>query len=525
MSSDAPDVAWQAQAEAAREAIRRRRVRPLDLNRSLLVLAGLIFFAFLAFVVGLALGVRGSDVPMLGLAAVTFVVALVPFAVDLGRERSSRHVFLSLVCIIFIGSYVLPVLTRYIPAQGPIDAPAMEATALLPGDLVIGQLVVLLSLVSIISAYWLPVGRFLASVFPRPRIEWPLPTILVLAIVMMVIGWPLRVLAGLGVVPVEFGTGVVGTLYKGCIFSNAILMLAWIRHRSLFALSLMLVNLVLGLLVGLLQASKTEVLIHPITMGLTWVVVHRSFPLRWVAAGVVGLMVLYPSVSFVRALQEEGWTVQRAFANPVATLSSVSQNIATTDRGEWLATGLESTINRTDGLGVATVLIRDTPRISPFLHGESLMLFFYAFVPRVLWEDKPIIGLGQFITSTYGSGPQVRSNTAVTQIGDFYINFGTPGVVGGMVLLGLLMRFAHEALLWRGGTAASILTIVVIMYSLTIAFEANVGLVYSSVAFAIIPIWLATLLARAFLPTYVRRLDDGSLAAPDPTPTAIGQSW
>ena len=40
--------------------------------------------------------------------------------------------------------------------------------------------------------------------------------------------------------------------------------------------------------------------------------------------------------------------------------------------------------------------------------------------------------------------PNVMNNVKVHQLGEFYLNFGVPGVLGGMFLLGLLYRAIHE---------------------------------------------------------------------------------
>jgi hypothetical protein len=155
---------------------------------------------------------------------------------------------------------------------------------------------------------------------------------------------------------------------------------------------------------------------------------------------------------------------------------------------DHLQEGFEATGNRLDGLGVASVLIRDTPRVSPFQNGRTLGLFFVAFIPRIIWPDKPLVGIGRWITKTYTGSVVMTTWIAPTAVGDFYINFGYSGVFGGMLLLGLLLRFADESLLARSRTAPMILAAVVILFKLAMYIEGNIASSWSAAVFALVPI-------------------------------------
>src|SRR5690606_19679863 len=82
---------------------------------------GLFAVSILVFVVGLAFGVRGDDVPLLVLASVMSVAGAIPLLMDQARLPERRHVLLSMLAIVFIVQFVVPVLAIYIPAVGPAD--------------------------------------------------------------------------------------------------------------------------------------------------------------------------------------------------------------------------------------------------------------------------------------------------------------------------------------------------------------------------------------------------------------------
>ncbi len=83
-----------------------------------------------------------------------------------------------------------------------------------------------------------------------------------------------------------------------------------------------------------------------------------------------------------------------------------------------------------------------TPQYVPFQDGKTMVEALYAMVPRLLWPDKPEVG---------GSGDYVSEHTMIPfakgtsvglgQVFEFYINFGIPGVIGGFLVLGMLLRY------------------------------------------------------------------------------------
>ncbi len=77
----------------------------------------------------------------------------------------------------------------------------------------------------------------------------------------------------------------------------------------------------------------------------------------------------------------------------------------------------------------------------PYANGETILAALVAMVPRVVWPDKPEIGGGGSLVTDY-TGMIFSRNTSVGagQVFEFYINFGTMGVVIGFILLGAAMR-------------------------------------------------------------------------------------
>lgn len=66
------------------------------------------------------------------------------------------------------------------------------------------------------------------------------------------------------------------------------------------------------------------------------------------------------------------------------------------------------------------------------------------FIPRVIWEDKPVASDPRRYSELYFD--YGHSSFAITPMGDLIRNFGLIGVPLGMLLLGFILRFFYEAL-------------------------------------------------------------------------------
>ncbi len=85
-----------------------------------------------------------------------------------------------------------------------------------------------------------------------------------------------------------------------------------------------------------------------------------------------------------------------------------------------------------------------------FYRGESLDYMRYAFIPRIIWPDKPIIQQGGWFAKEIKMGREVgggRHSNAINMTipGELYLNFGWPGVVAGCIGVGFLIMLIWES--------------------------------------------------------------------------------
>src|SRR5437879_2171848 len=76
-----------------------------------------------------------------------------------------------------------------------------------------------------------------------------------------------------------------------------------------------------------------------------------------------------------------------------------------------------------------------------FKYGETMQNLTYAFIPRILWPEKPIVTRGLWFTAYLGSSGSEEESTTSTGIysaAELYWNFGFPGVILGMAVMGYM---------------------------------------------------------------------------------------
>jgi hypothetical protein len=469
--------------------------KPPRTSAPLLVIVPILAAA--GFVIGIAAGVRGDKIAVLALAIATGIVAFVPLAIDQIRPPENRHLLLSLFSMAFLVVFVNPALSIYLPATGPVEPAGMAFTAVDARDIARGQGVALAGLLVFLTAYALPFGRVIGGLFPKPRHDWPPRTTLLVGCLMIPFGWAIQFAGILGLIPERLGSGFIGALSLSTWFGLVLLVLAWFRYRSGLALLLMGVIVPTQMAFFAFSSSKGMILRPPMLIVIALWMYRREITLRWILAGIAAGMLVYPAAQFYRNNVKAGRSMVAMLRNPVESVDEVGRHVSQYTFGQYASEGLARLAHRFDGLGRSSVIIRETPDRVPFQGGWTIAQIPIAYIPRILWPGKPEVGIGQWITDTYGAGAHIRSSTGPSWIGEFYLNFGVPGVVAGMFVMGMLLRVLQEGLL-RSATVPAILAGTVVL--MNTALEIQGGLVGSvnGVAFTLAPI-LATHLALRYM--------------------------
>jgi hypothetical protein len=160
---------------------------------------------------------------------------------------------------------------------------------------------------------------------------------------------------------------------------------------------------------------------------------------------------------------------------------------------ESAALAFDTLGRRTRQIENLAVIVRDTPSVWPYTHGEELpRALAVAVVPRVLWPGKPQMDSATTYSRLYLKQPaSIRSRTGPSHFGDLYRNFGLFGIILGMALFGAVF-----ARLGRSTERAGIRALFIIAFILTVLTRVEDPLGNTIIVFVhvMVPILLVGLL-------------------------------
>ncbi len=468
--------------------------------------------------VGVAFGVRGPDFSVLALALLTGAIALIPLILDVRRPYEQRHILLSVVSLAYLGLFVVSVFTTYFFASSVLktdDVVVADLIGVRPNDIIKGQMAALVGLLLLLAGYCIPIGRIVPGGIPTPRRDWTFRAKLSVALFMIPLGWVLLLASQFGLLPKRAGSGFLGMISNSTYMGIALLMLTYLRHRSREALFLILLLIPPSMAFNFLGGSKANFLSPVAIVAVAFIVVRRRIALRWVFIAIAAVIVIYPIAEFQRRVILLNNTQGAAYAlkKPGEMISRISHFVGNYEFGDYLMQGVQATSRRSDGLGILSVILRDCPSKVPFQGGWTLGYIVLSYVPRIVWADKPDMSTGLWVTANFGGGPGIESHTAPTWIGELYFNFGWPGIVIGMLIMGAYMRFLHEAVFTPNAAVAAQMMAVTVFFIFPQTLQAFIISPVNSVVLGALPIvfthWAVRLMGGAPLSTSTREPQHG----------------
>lgn len=119
-------------------------------------------------------------------------------------------------------------------------------------------------------------------------------------------------------------------------------------------------------------------------------------------------------------------------------------------------------------LGKTSVVVNRVPSQVDYLYGSSLATIAFAFVPRQIWPDKPIVRIGYFVGQNI---IKLNNQTGIPPgfIAEIYLNFGYWGIFPVFFLLGMLIARLYNGVRREANyvtTVAYVVSIVTVTLSL-----------------------------------------------------------
>lgn len=211
---------------------------------------------------------------------------------------------------------------------------------------------------------------------------------------------------------------------------------------SRFLLPTMTVALVFGLLTG----TKESFVITLVAVGVPYLLGTSKYRALSIASGVMAF--LFVVTPFVTGLRQD----VRGNSGALDVRSALSIGVDKVLSGDSYRTqaddksSVQSTVERVRIIDNLALIIGKTPEQIPYRSPSELATApITGFVPRLLWPDKPVQLSGlEFYRNYYGG--LSFSSSAITPQGSLYLYGGAWVLLGGMFLIGLVLRALDETL-------------------------------------------------------------------------------
>jgi hypothetical protein len=160
---------------------------------------------------------------------------------------------------------------------------------------------------------------------------------------------------------------------------------------------------------------------------------RRFLPVLIITGAVLYLLVVAPVIMRTRAIHGVDSQILRMEIAAQESFQSFQEDAlfaAQEETQKFLYRQFEST---------ALGFILSDVREHGLRYGSTMENLTYAFIPRVLWPNKPVVTRGNWFTAYLGgagSEEEATTSTGIYPQGELYWNFGVTGVLCGMFLMG-----------------------------------------------------------------------------------------
>ena len=285
-----------------------------------------------------------------------------------------------------------------------------------------------------------------------------------------------------------FVLGILSTLaqYAACALA---LYIAAGDGRPWLRVVLWAAVLPMAALQSLAFSGKTPILLALYTVMAARHYARRRLSVPVLAGGViVAVLVVFPTVNAFRvptdrtlAASSTEPTIQE-FGSRVVAIPSLFSGMGASEYAQFAA---ESVLGRANGIDSLAVIMKYGDAVDLGNPAAYWQIPLYAFVPRAIWHDKPVILTGTefarlFVTPTE-EGLREFPSIGVFHVGDLYASFGGSGVLIGMCILGFLFRVVYQLFDPEGSPDLGMKFVyIVLLWGIVNGFESDIPTIYGN---------------------------------------------
>jgi oligosaccharide repeat unit polymerase len=188
--------------------------------------------------------------------------------------------------------------------------------------------------------------------------------------------------------------------------------------------------------------------------GVMYFLVRRKIPLTMVAVSVVAVLFLQVGKKEFRNSYwekgEAGGVLERATSWLNGSASKWSEALNSTSSDSTFHLSSES-LERTSLLPQVSHVLDVTPSQIPFQGGQTYSYMLITLIPRFVWPDKPSVNdANRYYQLAFGLSTERTvkgTNIGAGCLAEAYINFGWPGVICIMFVIGIILGIYERSFL------------------------------------------------------------------------------
>jgi hypothetical protein len=309
------------------------------------------------------------------------------------------------------------------------------------------------------------------------------------------------------------GLQVIGFLLAGYLQPLCIVILAYAqcRYRRAYMIPVLAVVLGVQMVFGFVADIKGQVLLGFVLIALTKFLVDGRIPKVRVVFMAAMIVMIFPVLQANRMLRGD-LDHAKAEKNIIQTLQKAIESTGSANSGANRAQTVLERLSLKDNI---EMIVARTGVDVGYQNGHTIAPLLTVFIPRILWPSKSDVQTGQVLNKEFHLSEQEETYISPSHLGELYWNYGWPGILVGMPLIGLILGLVgRQCDLSQGANLTRILILGATIQQLVLGFESAIVPQYS--------VWLRTLLAIALLHCLLARAVDArrSDAMPAPAPAA-----
>lgn len=271
------------------------------------------------------------------------------------------------------------------------------------------------------------------------------------------------------------------------------------RFRTISWTVLVVAAVATQVCMGFLADIKSAAMTGGILVIVTKTLVDNRLPKVWLMSSAIFIMIAFPVFQAYRAeiTGERGLSRTQAAMEIGRVLEIVwgAREKVENIRGEGRSA---SFFERSSLKGNVELAFDKTGVEVPFQNGRTLIDLPFAFIPRIIWPEKPGVPAGQVFNKQFFHGSD-DTYISPSHLGELYWNFGWWGVIFGMATIGMILGvIGARTDLSRGISLTRLLVLVVTIKGVCMQFEGTIAIAYV--------VWLRSLAAVGVLHLMFARL-------------------